>query len=99
MNQTKDIAAVVCPHEGPKTSRERSATYRVNRLRHIAAEKGVQLHTHCRDCGRPIKPSLTRAFCRGGRCREAYNARVRVTRVEKIDATARRLAAEVSAYV
>jgi hypothetical protein len=61
------------------------------------AAKNHQTFEACAECGAPIKPSATRRFCPGGRCRKAAVARVGVVHVCRLDATAKRLSAEILA--
>jgi hypothetical protein len=47
--------------------------------------KGEKVHDRCRECGKPIKPSMFRAFCKGGRCRKAFKAKTNVARVVTLE--------------
>jgi len=72
-------AAPVCPAADAKKRRQRR--YRLRQQSSALGGKAV-LHTRCRECGAPIKPSYLRGFCaNGGTCRKAFFKRTHVLRV------------------
>ena len=58
----------------------RAKRYRLQKQ--LAARPFATVHSSCRECSRPITPSICRAFCAGGECQQRFFGRVQVTRVE-----------------
>lgn len=53
------------------------------------------LYVECRECGKPIKPSFRRGFCKGGACREAFFKKVQVPTFIRLDAEGKAVAERV----
>jgi hypothetical protein len=77
---------------------EKQRRYRLRKQQQDFEQSGsATLYTACRECGRPIKPSFFRPFCRGGECRSSFFAKIQVLNVCYLDSVSKWVSEKVLA--